>query len=164
MPLDFKIKLAEEIDIMNIFYLSNDPIVRKNSFNQENILLSKHKTWFKNKIKSKDSIFYVLKSLNEDFMGYIRFDRDNLDSNLAYIVTIHLKEEFRGKGIGTKILSDASSMLSNKYKKVLIYAYIKKKNIASIKSFLKAGYKIVCEIFVNGSDCFKLQYNLDNKG
>ncbi len=83
---------------------------------------------------------------------------------MSYIVTIHVKEEFRGKGIGTKLLIDVSCILSKKFKNILIYAYIKKENIASKKSFLKAGYEIFCEMFIKGNDCFKLKYASNNKG
>ncbi|MCK4650921.1 GNAT family N-acetyltransferase [Candidatus Babeliales bacterium] len=140
--------------MMDIFNLSNDLIVRKNSFNQENIELQDHIRWFTNKINSDDCIFYVAKSKKNDFIGYVRFDKEN---EKEYVITIHLSKEFRGRGLGYKIIKDTSNLFFEDCVADIIHAYIKKDNHASLKSFLKCRYEIIGEKIINNQICLRLK-------
>ncbi len=62
----FKIYSAKKTDLMDVFYLSNDPVVRQNSFKQENIILNDHVLWFENKLKDKSKTFMIIES-NKEF-------------------------------------------------------------------------------------------------
>lgn len=58
--MNLNIRLANINDIKDVFMLANDDIVRANSINTSKIKYDEHERWFKDKISSKDTIFYVL--------------------------------------------------------------------------------------------------------
>lgn len=156
---EFKIDYAKQSDLMDVFYLANDSLTRKNSINQSVINLSEHIKWFENKILSNDCIFYTVRTKKNEFAGYIRFDRDlsfKLEENI-FIVSISLSAPFRGKGLGVTIINYCCELIFEKFTKTTIIAYIKKENIPSYKSFLKAGFVLLSVDIVKNIDCFKLE-------
>ena len=110
MENNFTLKIAETKDMTDVFNLSNDLVVRQNSFNQNPIPIEKHKEWFNKKITDNDCVFYTIRSLSDEFIGLIRFDTDDSDSSF-WIITVHLIEQYRGKGLGTKIIKEASKKI-----------------------------------------------------
>lgn len=139
------IRLANPKDMENVFYLSNDEIVRANSINTEKIAWENHVEWFLNRINRADEPFYIVEDENGNFVGQVRFDKKD-----EPIISISITKDFRGKGLASKIIK----LCSEKSKYGKIFACIKKGNTSSYKSFVKAGYKLVSE---NG-DYYKLQY------
>jgi RimJ/RimL family protein N-acetyltransferase len=150
----FQISFAQESDIFDVFELSNDPLVRRNSFSQAPIDFDVHKVWFAKKIKNSDSIFYIVRDLKKKMVGYIYFDRDCQD---VFIITIHLSKKFRGKGLGKKFINHFSKNLFLEYNASKIYAFVKKENISSIKSFLASGYNVLGEQVRHTCKCFVLE-------
>lgn len=132
MVEEFEIKFATFEDMRDVFDLSNDEVVRANSFNQEKILWKNHQFWFNQKLNDESCVFYVIKTAQNDFLGYVRLDaKDN-----KWIITIHIKKNYRGKGYGTKILKKIVEL--NKNEKLI--AFVKEKNLSSYNSFLKSGF------------------------
>lgn len=152
----FVIKNAAIEDMKEVFDLSNDELVRQSSFSKEKIEWKNHQIWFKNKLKDTNCIFYII-NVNKGFLGYVRLDKENND----WIITIHLKSDFRGKGFGTKILKEICNL--NKDKKII--AFVKEKNQASYKSFLNVGFKKMQLINKCNESFYKLEkineYNCD---
>lgn len=144
----FEVQLATLKDMKAVFDLSNDDLVRLNSFNSEKILWENHQEWFKNKINDKNCIFYVIKDINGKLISQVRFDKNDNEAT----VSISITPEFRGQGYGDKILKCVSEkiVVENKIKK--IKADIKIKNKASKKIFEKAGY------ILKEKDSEKLRY------
>ncbi len=138
--MNFRICRAKESDLMDIFNLSNDPIVRKNSCNQHTIRLEDHIKWFNDKIRDENCIFYIVRSCERDFIGQVRFDEIKQKS-AVYLLNISLSVGYRGKGLGYNILEQASNKLIEGFKVKKIVAYVKTFNVASAKIFKKAGYK-----------------------
>jgi len=135
---DLIIKEATLDDMMDVYYLSNDPLVRQNSFNTEKIKLEDHKKWYFDKINNKEVFFYVIRDkVTTELISYIRFEKEKNDE---YIASLAILEKFRGKGLGYKLLKLVSSEVINKKEVNKINAFIKPENIASIKTFKKAGY------------------------
>lgn len=154
-----KINLASQCDLIDVFTLSNDEIVRRNSFDSEKIELNAHKSWFTKKINDENSVFFIIRTTNNIFVGYVRFDRKCDDEFVkSYIITIHLCQEFRGKGLGAKLITDTSDIVIEQYFAKTIYAHVKKENEASLKSFVRAGYVLIGFEVIKGFDCFKLIY------
>jgi sugar phosphate isomerase/epimerase/L-amino acid N-acyltransferase YncA len=129
---------ARHTDMRHVFELSNDPIVRQSSINSEPIIWDNHVLWFQNKLNDEQSHFYVIKNKEHDFVGYVRFDKEQ--DTPAYVITIHLASEYRGKGLGSSLISQASRLVCQTTGIKNIYAYIKETNTPSIKSFTKAQY------------------------
>lgn len=156
----FKIVLASKKDIKDIFNLSNDLIVRKNSLNTELILWQDHVDWFNKKIKDKNTVFYVVKDLENNFMGQVRFDK-NLNKNSEYIISLSLVEEARGKGLSPLIIKKSSEKLHKQLGINNIIAYIKKDNFISLKTFSKNKYEVIGTEIVNNLEVMKLELKKD---
>lgn len=149
---DLIIKEATLDDMIDVFNLSNDPLVRQNSFNPEKIKLEDHKDWYSNKINSENTFFYIIRDqLTTELISYIRFEKEENDE---YIVSIAISEKFRGKGLGSWFLKATSSEVINKKRINKINAFIKPENITSIKTFKKAGYVEID----NNSEKVRLEY------
>ena len=147
MHEEFTLRLAEEKDIENIFNLANDATVRKNSFHQEKISWATHINWFKSKLNSKDTFFYIIKT-DKDFAGYIRLDRDNT----KWLISIAISPDFRGKSYGLKALQKLKKIHPDK----TLIAYVKIDNKASINMFLKDNFKIIQQELIFGQPAYKL--------
>ncbi len=153
---DFEILKATESDIEDVFNLSNDPIVRQNSFNPEQINFENHVKWFKNKIKSGDCYFYIIRNNNNNFIGYVRFDK-NTDIKDEMIISIHLNQKYRGKGFGSKLIKISSEKILKNHSIKKIIAFVKDTNNTSLKSFEKSGYKVISKDNINNNFWYKLE-------
>lgn len=148
MNIIFSIRLAEPRDIKNVFDLSNDDTVRAMSIHPEKIEWESHVKWFDSALKNPDLKFYVAESADGDFIGQIRFARNNAE----WIVSISLVEKYRGKGMAKNILRQSIELanLNN------VTAYIYNTNRASLKVFEKSGFK--------DTHLLKYVFNSDNGG
>lgn len=135
MVEEFEIRLATIEDMKDVFDLSNDNLVRENSFNQEIIEWENHQKWFKNKLEDGKSPFYVIKN-NNDLVAQIRFDRNDDEADIS----ISVAPSFRGKGLGATLLKKASEKVISEMEIKKIIAYVKNDNAASKTIFEKAGY------------------------
>jgi len=135
---DITIRLATIKDVKSAFDLSNDHIVRKNSFCRDKFEWEHHFEWFKNRLKSPDTVFLVVGKENE-FCGQVRFDLD--PKGRGATVNISLSKRLRGLGLSSSIL-DLSIKELLKIKKGIrrIDAYVDKENIASLKMFKRSGF------------------------
>lgn len=143
---EYRIENATSKDIKDIFELSNDNVVRKNSINQDKITWENHVKWFQARITS-DEPFYVIRSMNNELIGQVR-----IDNNTEPVFSISISSDFRGKNLAAKIIKECS--IKSKFK--LIFAYIKQDNIISQKAFKKAGYTFVSE----DNNLLKFKFNL----
>lgn len=153
MVEEFKIKLAQIEDMEDIFNLSNDELVRKNSFNQNKILWENHQNWFNNKIKDNNCIFYVIKDQDNNLISQVRFDKQGDEADIS----ISLSPNFRGKGLASKILKITSEKVINEYSIKKINAYVKIENAVSKIVFEKAGY------ILKEQDAERIRYELNAK-
>ncbi len=136
-------------DVLEIFNLSNDDIVRKNSFNPQKIEWGNHLIWLKKKLEDENSVYFaVVDNLNE-FHGQVRFDIDPI--NKVAIIGISLKKNIRGMGLSPIIIDKAVNKLLKIKSVKLIKAYIKNENIPSIKSFKKAKFVLLDNLIIKGN-------------
>ena len=78
--------------------------------------------------------------------GQVRIEKKDGEN----VLTISLDKAFRNKGYGKTLLLD-SCMEFTKSKKEPIQAYVNESNIASSKSFLKAGFTNNGQEEINGT-------------
>ncbi len=142
MVEEFIIEFATINDMKAVFDLSNDELVRKNSFNQEEISWENHQTWYKNKLQDDNCLFFLIKNSSNNLISQVRFDKIASDKG---IISISVSSKFRNKGYGVKILKLLSEKILKENAIKQIDAYIKKENVASTIIFEKAGYKLVEE-------------------
>jgi len=152
----FVIKPAQISDMRDVFELSNDATVRKNSFLSEPIIWENHEKWFTQKIQDSKIIFYIIKTRVQDFIGYVRFDPE--DDAYEYRISIHLTDRYRGKGFGKKIIEQATQQVLNNGLAKTVIAYIKEENVPSLKSFEKAGYIHAGKTIKHDISCWVMKY------
>lgn len=120
-------------DIGLLFQWVNDPSVRANSFQQQDVTWEEHQHWFKQKILSPTARLFIVYH-NDLPVGQLRLDIENNSAYISYLVdSLH-----RGQGIGTQILLIAQRNLPSNINKLI--GRVKLNNVASIKAFTKTGF------------------------
>ncbi len=137
-------KVTPEDEVL-IYNWANDPLVRKQSFHSAKISFLEHAKWFKKKLASKSTRFYIAEFDNTP-AALIRMD--DIPNNT--VIGILLDKSFRGFGLSSRVLKDTTTIYFNEFLEP-ITAYIKKSNIASIKAFEKSGFKYVRIKMINES-------------
>jgi len=138
MTNDIILRRATLADMWDLYKLSNSPEVRAVSFHQDPITREEHEKWYQNKLSDDNCIMFVITNNDRDFVGSIRFDKT---STQECIVSILINQQFRGRGVGTQAIKEASKIIMNNSPTCRIKARILKNNIGSLKSFLRAGYQ-----------------------
>lgn len=150
------IRLAKENDAMQYFVWANSKMVRENAINTALIDLPTHLVWFAEKLRSPYSKLYYF-SVNENPLGQVRFDKQN---NLA-VIDYSIDENYRGKGLGRKMLYMAMGnylkLLDKDKKNIIFSARVKENNIASKKIFQQLGFKLKGNEIINNHNyyCFE---------
>jgi len=127
---------VQEKDIDLIFQLSNDPLVRNNSFNTEVITYETHTEWFRKTLMNK-SIFFLAVEVDGLFAGQVRYATNNDYAEISISIT----SQFRGRCLGSTIVRMADKMLKKQYPFLMyVTARTKPDNIASGRIFISAGY------------------------
>ena len=126
-----QVRKANAADLMLYFGWANDPVVRENSINKNNISLEDHTTWFNNKVNNPSSLMYVF-TINNDAVGHVRLDNDMESWVISYVID----KNFRGLKLGTPMIRMIRDL--NNEKKLI--AFVKENNIASIKVFENCGF------------------------
>lgn len=150
------LRTATPADIQDVFELSNEGEVRRNSFNSDQIKFEDHEKWFKNKIENPDNIFLIIKS-GDDFLGQVRFD---LEENQATI-SISISKNFRELGLGSNILEQSLEYLKVNAPHIkIIKAYIKESNQKSVRLFERMGFKARENFWMENQDALLYAYKI----
>lgn len=130
------------------FALSNDSLVRTNSFNQNKIEYLSHCNWFAKTLTDNNILFFLVfvDETEAEFIGQIRFKRESEISNEC-VISLSITEQFRGKHIAKEFLELGIIELHKSWKNInTIIAKVKDENIASNKLFEKEGFKLVSRV------------------
>jgi RimJ/RimL family protein N-acetyltransferase len=131
------IKQASVDDIKQVFTWQCHPDTRKYALTTKVPTWEKHQSWMKQKLKSVEDFFYIIKLTEDDeSVGVIRLDRVK---KAEYIVSIFISPEHFGQGIAKKALS----FIDDIHKDVTIHATVLEDNIASQRLFSAAKYERV---------------------
>jgi len=131
------LRLAVKEDLKWVYEWRNHPDIRKNFFNSYPISFKDHEQWFANAMSSK-SIELLIGMDKDSPVGSLRYD---INGDKAE-VSVYVKPDLHGKGIGTDILIKGNTWLKeNRPETKIIFAKIISKNTSSIKAFKKAGYE-----------------------
>ncbi|MFC1744000.1 UDP-2,4-diacetamido-2,4,6-trideoxy-beta-L-altropyranose hydrolase [Candidatus Riflebacteria bacterium] len=149
------LRLAEKRDCISLWQLANEPAVRANSFNKKTIPLKHHMKWFSARINSRDTIFWVVE-FSGVIAGQIRYDKVSSEKAL---LNFSVSGSFRGKGLGTFLLNSTKNLLFRKMNITsCIEAIVFTENLASKKSFEKAGFQLDEIREIEGKMCFVFLY------
>ena len=146
-----KLRRAFIDDADFIWRLSNDQTVRSLSFSTDPITWENHVKWLKGKLSDPSCLFFIAEIDNVP-IGQVRFDIKNGEA----IISVSLESSYRGKGIGTSLIALSTSRIFELTDLDRIQAYVKPDNKASISSFLKANFKELGLITLNGHKAIQL--------
>lgn len=126
-------------DINLLYEWANDALVRKNSFNSNEIPLETHKKWFANSIESDNRELFI-GEINKQPIGQIRIDIEKNFAKIGYSIA----KKYRGNGYGKYLIQELILFIRNNEslnKRInFLIGDVKKSNIASCKIFETLGF------------------------
>jgi len=135
------VRLAMDVDCELIWRWANDPMARAQSFCTDQILWPTHVRWFERLMSNPDRVQYIA-----EFDGLpvaqIRFESEDDHA----VVSVSVDHQFRGKGIGRRVLSEAISAFVTTRGVSELIAYIRPGNYASIKLFAGLGFELGSQV------------------
>jgi len=127
------IKEVKKEDSRDIFKWRNNKVSVFFSKKKKRISLNKHKIWFSRNLLSPSVKFYM-GYLKKKKVGVVRFNIKR--KNKYAIVSINLNPKMRNKSLSKTLLRMAVKKFL-KFKKIKLFAEIKKNNHRSINCFVK---------------------------
>jgi RimJ/RimL family protein N-acetyltransferase len=132
------IEKATIADIELTFNWATNPVIRKYSFQQNEIQFDEHKAWFNKQIAEKNAIYFILWE-KDKALGSLRINKD--DKGLG-LISYQIAPELHGKKLGSKLLRMAIRHIRiNNTDIERIIGYVIPENIASIKIFEKVNFR-----------------------
>ena len=137
-PLEIKLRKAGPEDCRNIYEWRNAEETRRHIFDKETIPFEVHQRWFENSLKNDARIILIGEHAGKP-LGVLRFD---LAGDQA-LISVYLVPGHQPPGAGTQLIKAGSNWLAGEHPEIRkINAEILGDNMASIKAFEKAGYKL----------------------
>jgi UDP-2,4-diacetamido-2,4,6-trideoxy-beta-L-altropyranose hydrolase len=146
--VNIELRKATGDDAFQLWRLANDPDVRCNSFSPEPIPYDQHVRWFDAKLKSNDTIIYVME-VSKVILAQIRYDNKGTTAEISYAVA----PAFRGRGLGCRILKTTWEDACRELGVENTLGIVKKSNKSSVFSFIKAGFIILKNELHSGCEC-----------
>jgi UDP-2,4-diacetamido-2,4,6-trideoxy-beta-L-altropyranose hydrolase len=122
---------AQASDEVLLLRWANDPVVRRNSFNQDVISPEQHHRWFQRRLASEACRIYMLETESGIPIGQVRFELEDE----RWVVDYSLASCFRGRGLGRAVLSAALSALTGEMGRISVMARVKVGNRPSCRVF-----------------------------
>lgn len=148
------LKPAKISDCRFWWKVRNEKTVREASFNTKPIPYPAHKKWFEEKLQDRNSNLFIILE-NKKRIGQLRLKRNNKQVEIS----IALKPNVRGKGIGSEAIKLGTSFGIKNMQVDKIAAYTKPENLASIKAFEKAGFKTKGEKIYKENKAILLEFS-----
>jgi RimJ/RimL family protein N-acetyltransferase len=149
------VRKANSNDVELVFNWSNDKLVRSQSFNSNEINIEEHTLWFVNKSQNTNSLL-LINQLESEPIGLVRFEIEETHT----VVGLLLDKKQRGRGLSHLMLMKSCEKYFESFKTPIL-AYIKTTNVASVKSFEKAGFKFYKNDTVNEIPTLVYKLNKD---
>ena len=131
----FTVKPVSQKDIKQIFIWVNEKEVRENSISSKKISFKEHEEWFKKQINNPKVKFFMVYQEHQNPLAVFRLQEIENKALISFSVS----KEFRGKGIGSKIIN---FITSNYCSKDLI-AEVLHQNDKSKSIFKNNGFKLI---------------------
>jgi RimJ/RimL family protein N-acetyltransferase len=150
-PISMRVTNRSDVDLY--YEWANDELVRKYSFQQDEIQYENHVQWFYNKIDNSHFLFLIFFNQYKSPIGQVRINKNEEE----VIIGISVDKNYRGFGYSFKMLRLACQYYFKNYSDNEIFAYIKLENKASIATFKKAGFSQEQFVLVNNIESVKLK-------
>jgi UDP-2,4-diacetamido-2,4,6-trideoxy-beta-L-altropyranose hydrolase len=121
-------------DALTYFSWVNDPAVRASAIHSEPIDMASHLKWFDRRLSDENTHLYVLEA-GDLPVGQVRFERQGTEAAIDY----SLDALVRGRGWSTQLLKLGIETL-NTSQLIVVNAYVKSKNIASVATLVHLGF------------------------
>ena len=152
--MDFQLRPAQPDDCEAFFMWANDPLTRMVSFSQQTIDWEEHCDWFQARLGDPDCQILIAVDFLGQRIGQVRFEK----SNGTALISVSLDREFRGLGLGSRLIRQACSRVLAGEDITAIQALIKKGNSVSLSAFAKAGFGKVRELEKGGVAAVLMEY------
>ena len=141
-----QIRRATTTDCTLLWELANDPTVRASAFSPASIPWENHVAWFELKMQTA-TCHILIGEAQGSVAGQVRVDeRPDGQGEIDVSVT----REFRGEGVGGRLIDLAVRQLFASTAMSRIHAYILPQNAASQRAFENAGFQMAGEAQVMG--------------
>jgi RimJ/RimL family protein N-acetyltransferase len=136
---DYRLLVACEKDIGDIFKWQIHPLTRKYAVNTKIPTWNEHKKWMRQKLKSPTNYFYITsQAVTKEKMGAVRLDRID---NGCYEVSIYTDPGKYGQGVAIAALN----IIDQLHPHITIEANVLKDNTGSQRLFEKAKYQRISD-------------------
>lgn len=120
-----------------LYKFRNYNVDLKYTLTKKKIKLEHHYLWYKKFLNKKNFLFLIYNKIK--IIGYLRLESENkfIKSRNDFFLSIFIKKKYRGQYIGTAVIKNISILFPKKN----LFAYINRKDEASISFFKKNGFK-----------------------
>lgn len=154
------IREAQPDDARLIWEWANDPSVRANSFNPAPIPWEAHIRWYKNRLASPLTRFWLL-IVKDEPVGQIRYDKEREGKSAE--ISFSVSREHRGKGYGVELIGRTCQRACVELDVEEITALAFAENAASHQAFLRNGFKSSELVTIDGRQCYQLRWRPSSK-
>lgn len=144
-----KLRPAQVEDARQLWEWTNDPTTRQASFQSAPIPWDEHLAWFNASMENATRLMIIAENDEGKPIAQVRFDQV---AELLFTISISLSPSLRGLGLAPLIIEKSGSHLRVDSPETTIEAWIKSENMASIRSFERAGYQHDLDGTLRGSD------------
>lgn len=131
-----RVRRATLKDAAFLLALRNDSEVRRQFIDSETVKLPDHIRWLTAVLRNSDRTLLVGMNASKRPIGQIRFDVTRGISDIS----LSIAKPFRGKGYGVQMVLKGMLFMKKRFQGVRVKAKIKRKNMASIITFERAGF------------------------
>ncbi len=133
------IRKAQLQDARFVYDLRFSPEVIEASLTSNKPAYDEHLNWFELKLNSPKHLFFVA-SMDNKLIGFLRYDLVGKSAE----VSIAIQSEYRGKGLGNKLLNAGEEWLLKNTEIMTVVAKVKESNPSSIHMFSKSSFQKIC--------------------
>lgn len=133
-----RLRRATMDDALDVLAWRNDPHTIAMSKTPGVIDQASHIPWFAKAVRSEDRVIFIALEANLK-LGMVRFDR----TDDAWLVSINLAKDARGKGQSADILQQAIALFRAVRGHHTLLAEIKEDNAPSLRLFERCGFRKV---------------------
>ena len=151
LPADrVKLRRATAEDIVPLWRLLNDPLVRRTALGgADPVPLKSHTRWFKRRLASPGSCLWVLE-FQGLLLAQIRYDRT--DAETAEI-SVSVTPAFRRRGLAARLVELTWRPACEQLEVTRLRAVVRQENLPSARTFAKAGFAEVDSRPVQNRSC-----------
>jgi UDP-4-amino-4,6-dideoxy-N-acetyl-beta-L-altrosamine N-acetyltransferase len=138
-----RLRKIDPEDTDNILKWRNSPFVSQNLFTREKLTRAQHMNWLKTNIDAGKCFQFIIEIISSDIpIGTVFIKNIDSHSQKAELGIFIGEANCIGKGYGTEAVNLILDFAFNDLNLNKIYLYVFENNIAGIKSYLSAGFKL----------------------